>query len=56
MEVSVNCQCGKPFIEVNEFGMFCEDKCNYESSRAAAKLLGPVIKEMSEVLKRNNKE
>ena len=36
--VDVTCdECGKPITHSNEFGMFCEDNCKLEESKAAKK-------------------
>ena len=28
----ITCDCGKPIVRANEFGMFCEDKCGMKES------------------------
>ena len=37
-------ECGKPIVESNEFGMFCEDRCGYEESKKAGKKIEELIK------------
>ena len=32
---TVTCDCGKPIIMANKYGMFCEDMCGYEESKQA---------------------
>lgn len=40
---SVTCDCGKPIVTANEYGMFCEDMCGYEESKRASKILDALI-------------
>lgn len=39
----INCECGKPITKSNKYGMFCEDFCNLEESKIAAKKLAEIL-------------
>ena len=43
-DIKTGCEkCGKPLINVNEHGMFCEDYCGLEESRKAKKIIQNLI-------------
>ena len=43
---TIDCKdCGKPIVESNEHGMFCEDFCGLEESKKAGKIVKNFIDE-----------
>jgi len=38
------CDCGKPLVIMDEYGMFCKDKCGYQESIQAKKIVEDFIK------------
>lgn len=48
--VEVTCDdCGKRITHSNEFGMFCEDNCGLEESKAAKKMAMKMIDDISKM-------
>jgi len=44
ISADVNCtECGKPITVANEYGMFCEDRCLEEESKAYGDLAKTLI-------------
>jgi len=48
---SVTCDCGKPIVIADKYGMFCEDLCGYEESKKAALVISQTIDRLSELFK-----
>jgi len=47
---SITCDhCGKPIVESNKYGMFCEDRCGYKRSIMAYHTLTGIIKTFSKI-------
>jgi len=35
VDVSCKCKCGKPIVQSNKWGMYCEDKCGQDEDKLA---------------------
>ena len=47
--ITITCECGKPIIKSNKYGMFCEDECGLKESKKAKFKLNSLIKTMGDL-------
>ena len=45
--VTIKCSCGKPIIESNYYGMFCEDKCHLKEAKKLKKKFDMLFKSLT---------
>lgn len=55
-DLSVFCDCGKPIVTSDVYGMFCEDGCGRKEAVEEFKMIIPMIEEMAKECKYSNGE
>lgn len=51
IDVGVNCSCGKPIVQSNKYGMYCEDKCGEKDDKKAFEKVDSIINNFSKLWK-----
>jgi hypothetical protein len=48
--LEVTCECGKPIVVANKYGMFCEDMCGFKESKKAKKLVDDLAERLCKMI------
>ena len=52
IDIGVNCSCGKPIVQSNKYGMYCEDKCGEKEDKEAYLKVDGFINSFSKIWKK----